>query len=274
MLICGTSMRFLAGFMGLEEIDADTYLGSLGNGQASTAEAQQDSRKKVAKTKKRKEAPGVVNRADVGESAEPGNGSQLVPELKDESAGAADVAEREGPSKKKQKKAKAAAERQVLTRGGTTDPSCTGVTQNPVVSGGGNQKEQNLQESSEKVLSNRQKKKVKRKEGMKERKLARLIGKANAAAKIAAAKAVLAAPPVQEAETLSQEEAEAIEVDATDEGLGSGEVDMSAWAPLTIHPLLEKALAELGFKEPTAIQRECIPAAAHQGRVWLAPEIT
>ena len=109
---------------------------------------------------------------------------------------------------------------------------------------------------------------------MKERKLARLIGKANAAAKIAAAKASLATPPVQEAEAPSQGEAEAIEVDATDEGLGSGEVDMSAWAPLAIHPLLEKALAELGFKEPTAIQRECIPAAAHQGRVRPVPGTT
>ena len=109
---------------------------------------------------------------------------------------------------------------------------------------------------------------------MKERKLARLIGKANAAAKIAAAKAILepVLPPVQEAEPLiSEGDADGMGVDVEEKGLGSGAVDMSAWAALRIHPLLEKALAELGFKDPTAIQKECIPAAAHQGRVLLVP---
>ena len=109
-------MYLLAGFMGLEEIDADAYLGSLGNGDAPTAEAKQDSKKKGAKPKKRKEAGGKT--ADLGG----------VAELDDESAGAADVAVQDGPSKKKQKqKAIAAAERQVLSGGGTTGPNSTAL---------------------------------------------------------------------------------------------------------------------------------------------------
>ncbi|KAJ7556183.1 hypothetical protein O6H91_05G073100 [Diphasiastrum complanatum] len=43
-------------------------------------------------------------------------------------------------------------------------------------------------------------------------------------------------------------------------------VDLSEWAELRLHPLLEKSLAALGFTEPTPIQRACIPAAAHQGK--------
>ena len=111
-------MCILAGFMGLEEIDADAYLGSLGKGDASTAEAKQDSKKKLAQPKKRKEAPGGGKTAEGVE----------VAELDDESAGAADVAVQDGPSKKKQKqKAIAAAERQVLSGGGTTGPNSTAL---------------------------------------------------------------------------------------------------------------------------------------------------
>lgn len=43
----------------------------------------------------------------------------------------------------------------------------------------------------------------------------------------------------------------------------------SPWAPLRLHPALRRALRVLGFREPTPIQRACIPAAAHQGRVRL-----
>ncbi|CAM6088553.1 unnamed protein product [Calypogeia fissa] len=44
------------------------------------------------------------------------------------------------------------------------------------------------------------------------------------------------------------------------------EMDMSAWAEMRLHPKLEKAIQELKFKEPTPIQRQCIPAAAHKGK--------
>ncbi|CAJ2670212.1 unnamed protein product [Trifolium pratense] len=39
-----------------------------------------------------------------------------------------------------------------------------------------------------------------------------------------------------------------------------------AWNELRLHPLLMKAIHKLGFKEPTPIQKACIPAAAHQGK--------
>ncbi|KAJ8426859.1 hypothetical protein Cgig2_008654 [Carnegiea gigantea] len=40
----------------------------------------------------------------------------------------------------------------------------------------------------------------------------------------------------------------------------------NAWNELRLHPLLMKAIQKLGFKEPTPIQRACIPAAAYQGK--------
>lgn len=40
----------------------------------------------------------------------------------------------------------------------------------------------------------------------------------------------------------------------------------SAWREFRLHPLLEKAIWALGFREPTPIQKLCIPAAAHQGK--------
>ena len=42
-----------------------------------------------------------------------------------------------------------------------------------------------------------------------------------------------------------------------------------AWNELRLHPLLMKSISRLGFKEPTPIQRACIPSAAHQGKVCL-----
>ncbi|XP_068478000.1 DEAD-box ATP-dependent RNA helicase 13 isoform X2 [Phaseolus vulgaris] len=52
---------------------------------------------------------------------------------------------------------------------------------------------------------------------------------------------------------------------------GNGEEDNDeteyyAWNELRLHPLLMKAICKLGFKEPTPIQKACIPAAAHQGK--------
>lgn len=40
----------------------------------------------------------------------------------------------------------------------------------------------------------------------------------------------------------------------------------NAWHELRLHPLLMKAIYKLGFKQPTPIQKACIPAAAHQGK--------
>ncbi|QCE02784.1 ATP-dependent RNA helicase DDX24/MA [Vigna unguiculata] len=44
------------------------------------------------------------------------------------------------------------------------------------------------------------------------------------------------------------------------------ETEFYAWNELRLHPLLMKAICKLGFKEPTPIQKACIPAAAHQGK--------
>ncbi|EPS61372.1 hypothetical protein M569_13422, partial [Genlisea aurea] len=39
-----------------------------------------------------------------------------------------------------------------------------------------------------------------------------------------------------------------------------------AWNELRLHPLIMKSIFRLNFKGPTAIQKACIPAAAHQGK--------
>ncbi|XP_057531475.1 DEAD-box ATP-dependent RNA helicase 13-like isoform X2 [Amaranthus tricolor] len=44
------------------------------------------------------------------------------------------------------------------------------------------------------------------------------------------------------------------------------EDEFNAWHELRLHPLLMKEIYKLGFKQPTAIQKACIPAAAHQGK--------
>ncbi|KZV15264.1 DEAD-box ATP-dependent RNA helicase 13-like [Dorcoceras hygrometricum] len=44
------------------------------------------------------------------------------------------------------------------------------------------------------------------------------------------------------------------------------EDEYSMWNELRLHPLLMKAIYNLKFKEPTPIQKACIPAAAHQGK--------
>ncbi|CAI5483840.1 unnamed protein product [Closterium sp. Yama58-4] len=81
-------------------------------------------------------------------------------------------------------------------------------------------------------------------------------------------------------EELGEAEAgEAAECGAAVEGGGSGsglgdkgagdrvlEGDMPEWEPLRLHPLILRALRDLGFTSPTAIQRACIPAAASRGR--------
>ncbi|KAI3874123.1 hypothetical protein MKX03_029799, partial [Papaver bracteatum] len=44
------------------------------------------------------------------------------------------------------------------------------------------------------------------------------------------------------------------------------EAEFYEWKALRLHPLLLKSIYKLGFKEPTPIQKVCIPAAAHQGK--------
>ncbi|VFQ76716.1 unnamed protein product [Cuscuta campestris] len=44
------------------------------------------------------------------------------------------------------------------------------------------------------------------------------------------------------------------------------DTEFCAWNELRLHPLLMKSIQRLNFKEPTPIQRACIPAAAHQGK--------
>uniref|UniRef100_A0A2P2LU78 ATP-dependent RNA helicase n=2 Tax=Rhizophora mucronata TaxID=61149 RepID=A0A2P2LU78_RHIMU len=50
------------------------------------------------------------------------------------------------------------------------------------------------------------------------------------------------------------------------EGESVNEAEFYAWNELRLHPLLMKSIYRLGFKEPTPIQKACIPAAAHQGK--------
>lgn len=44
------------------------------------------------------------------------------------------------------------------------------------------------------------------------------------------------------------------------------EAEYYAWNELRLNPALMKSIYRLGFKEPTPIQKACIPAAAHQGK--------
>lgn len=55
-------------------------------------------------------------------------------------------------------------------------------------------------------------------------------------------------------------------MDDVEEELVDG-ADYYAWNELRLHPLLMGSIHRLGFKEPTPIQKACIPAAAHQGKV-------
>lgn len=52
-----------------------------------------------------------------------------------------------------------------------------------------------------------------------------------------------------------------------DGGESIDETDFYAWNELRLHLSLMKSIYRLGFKEPTPIQKACIPAAAHQGKV-------
>ncbi|KAK1390704.1 DEAD-box ATP-dependent RNA helicase 13 [Heracleum sosnowskyi] len=51
-----------------------------------------------------------------------------------------------------------------------------------------------------------------------------------------------------------------VEEDTFDDG------EFYAWNELRLHPLIMKSIYRLKFKEPTPIQKACIPAAAHQGK--------
>ncbi|KAF5930726.1 hypothetical protein HYC85_031599, partial [Camellia sinensis] len=51
------------------------------------------------------------------------------------------------------------------------------------------------------------------------------------------------------------------------EGDSVDEAEYYAWNELRLLPLLMKAIYSLGFKKPTPIQKACIPAATHQGKV-------
>lgn len=57
-------------------------------------------------------------------------------------------------------------------------------------------------------------------------------------------------------------------VDGCDDGEEKSvdESEFYAWSELRLHPMLMRSIYRLGFKEPTPIQKACIPAAAHQGK--------
>ncbi|XP_050218479.1 DEAD-box ATP-dependent RNA helicase 13 [Mercurialis annua] len=63
------------------------------------------------------------------------------------------------------------------------------------------------------------------------------------------------------------EETPAVCSDKNDsDGESVDEDEFYAWNELRLHPLLMKSIYKLGFKEPTLIQKACIPPAAHQGK--------
>ncbi|KAL6219465.1 hypothetical protein ACLB2K_007224 [Fragaria x ananassa] len=66
-------------------------------------------------------------------------------------------------------------------------------------------------------------------------------------------------------ETQKNEESTAVDgKDGVEEQVDEDEYH--AWNELRLHPLIMRSIYRLGFKEPTAIQKACIPAAAHQGK--------
>ncbi|KAJ7955505.1 DEAD-box ATP-dependent RNA helicase [Quillaja saponaria] len=64
----------------------------------------------------------------------------------------------------------------------------------------------------------------------------------------------------------SEESAVVINVKDDVEEVSVDEAEFYAWSELRLHPLLMKSVYRLGFKEPTPIQKACVPAAAHQGK--------
>lgn len=70
------------------------------------------------------------------------------------------------------------------------------------------------------------------------------------------------AKAVKSAKTsVPEEAAAAVEPQASTE-----HVDMAAWAPFELHSKVEKAIALLGFRQPTPIQKECLPSAIRDRR--------
>ncbi|KAM2116685.1 hypothetical protein PS2_009180 [Malus domestica] len=67
---------------------------------------------------------------------------------------------------------------------------------------------------------------------------------------------------------------ENVESTVDDDSKGKTEIDKEsfdedeyyAWHELRLHHLIMKSIYRLGFKNPTPIQKACIPAAAHQGK--------
>ncbi|KAM1639186.1 hypothetical protein ACFXTN_008505 [Malus domestica] len=67
---------------------------------------------------------------------------------------------------------------------------------------------------------------------------------------------------------------ENVESTVDDDSKGKKEIDKEsfdedeyyAWHELRLHHLIMKSIYRLGFKNPTPIQKACIPAAAHQGK--------
>eukprot|EP01018_Ginkgo_biloba_P019812 Gb_06963 [translate_table: standard] len=72
----------------------------------------------------------------------------------------------------------------------------------------------------------------------------------------------------QDADTTSMDVSRTLEDSSIKDNESDLSIDeeISAWKELRLHPSLEKAIWALKFKEPTPIQKMCIPAAAHQGK--------
>ncbi|XP_051124876.1 DEAD-box ATP-dependent RNA helicase 13 [Andrographis paniculata] len=74
----------------------------------------------------------------------------------------------------------------------------------------------------------------------------------------------------QENASADEEAKQTTDTDGKDNDIGEedpiDEEEYYAWNGLRLHPMIMKSIYNLKFKEPTPIQKACIPAAAHQGK--------
>ncbi|PKA62745.1 DEAD-box ATP-dependent RNA helicase 13 [Apostasia shenzhenica] len=67
-----------------------------------------------------------------------------------------------------------------------------------------------------------------------------------------------------EVSLMAEDSKASVEADVDEESHHDDE--FFAWNELRLHPLLIKSIRMLGFRQPTPIQKACIPVAAHQGK--------
>ncbi|KAM0838819.1 hypothetical protein ACQ4PT_060727 [Festuca glaucescens] len=230
------------GFLELEEIDGADY-GIFGN----IVEDVGASERKVGNDQKRKTKRGKRKRgdnakrldADVGGDDDADCADDLVAEGKEEEG---DKAEKKGKRKKRNRK-----KRKVNDKETNSESKEDGADDN-VEEGKNDVTDDNAEEGK------KGEKKGKKKRNRKKRKV-------NDEDKDSESKEDVADDNMEDAQDVDEN----MEQDSNDE-LKLGEDELYAWLELRLHPLLIKAMHRLGFKEPTPIQKACIPAGAHQGK--------